>query len=106
MAVPSPGCSITPASACARPNMTKSRAPNSGFIGHLIERNLMDVKAKRIERDIQTDDRIVAEVNELCIAETQIGHHSAPSRRPQVREKRHRQRNMECKSLFRWHGQR
>src|SRR6202167_590190 len=56
--------------------------PNSSFIGHLIKRNLRDVKAKRIERDIQTDDGLVAEVNQLCIAETQIGHLSAPSCRP------------------------
>ena len=55
---------------------------NSGFIGHLIERNLRDVKAKRIERDVQTDDRMVGEVNQLCIAETQVGYFSAPSCRP------------------------
>src|SRR5271170_8429226 len=36
------------------------RPANSGFIGHLIKRNLRDVKANRIERDIQTDDRILA----------------------------------------------
>src|SRR6202035_5963417 len=38
---------------------------NSGFIGHLIKRNLRDVKANRIERDVQTDDRMVAEGDQL-----------------------------------------
>src|SRR6202789_3431324 len=55
------------------------RPANSGFIGHLIKRNLSDVKANRVERDVQTDDRMVAEVNQLRIAETQLGHISAPS---------------------------
>src|SRR5277367_2129202 len=52
---------------------------NSGFIGHLIKRNLRDAKANRIERDIQTNDWMVTEVNQLCIAETPIGHFSGPS---------------------------
>src|ERR1700686_5213310 len=43
---------------------------NSGFIGHLIKRNLRDIEADRIERDVQTDDRMVAEVDQLCITET------------------------------------
>src|SRR5580704_16686163 len=79
---------------------------NAGFIGHLIERSLCDVKAKRIEGGIQADDRTVAEINQLSIAELEVGYFSTTSHRPQAREKRQRQRNMECKSPFRWHDQR
>src|SRR5271154_2273674 len=39
------------------------RPANSGFISHFIKHNLRDVKANRIERDIQTDDRLLAEIN-------------------------------------------
>src|SRR5580692_10926110 len=55
---------------------------NSRFIGHLIKRNLRDVKANRIERNIQTDDRTLAEVNQLCITEAKVRHFSAPPCRP------------------------
>ena len=55
---------------------------DSCFVGHLIKRDLRDAKADRIELGIQTDNRTVAEINELRVTETPIGHFPAPSGRP------------------------